>query len=123
MELNRTYTIRVLINNRLLTYTGKIISEDNFFVTFLDKYGKSVSVNKNTIPNETESPFVTSGIRIGTPAATTRGMDKKAMEEIADMITTVIENIKDEKLDPKIAKKVSKQRQDLCKRFPLYPEL
>lgn len=49
MELNRTYTIRVLINNSLLTYTGKIVSEDTFFISFLDKYGKKVSVNKATV--------------------------------------------------------------------------
>ncbi len=49
MELNRTYIIRVLINNKLLTYTGKIISEDAFFVEFLDKFQNKVSVNKSTI--------------------------------------------------------------------------
>jgi len=49
MELNKTYIIRVLINNNLLTYSGKILSEDDFFIEFLDRYGKKVSVNKNTI--------------------------------------------------------------------------
>lgn len=49
MELNRTYIIRVLIDNRLLTYTGKIISIDDFFISFLDKYGKKISVNKSNI--------------------------------------------------------------------------
>lgn len=49
MELNSTYVIRVLINNRLLTYQGKILSEDSFFITFIDKYGKEISVNKNNI--------------------------------------------------------------------------
>jgi len=49
MELNRTYTIRVLINNNLLTYTGTIISVDDFFICFKDKYNKEVSVNKNTV--------------------------------------------------------------------------
>jgi len=49
MELNKTYIIRVLINNSLLTYSGKILSEGDFFVEFLDRYGKKVSVNKNTI--------------------------------------------------------------------------
>jgi len=49
MELNRTYIIRVLINNQLLTYTGKILSEDNYFITFLDRLGKTVSVNKNNV--------------------------------------------------------------------------
>ncbi len=49
MELNKTYIIRILINNRLLTYQGTILSTDNFFVEFLDKYGKKISVNKSTI--------------------------------------------------------------------------
>lgn len=54
MELNRTYIIRILIDGRLLTYTGRIISEDNFFITFRDKFGKSVSANKNTIQSYEE---------------------------------------------------------------------
>jgi len=49
MELNKTYIIRVLINNSLLTYSGKILSEGDFFIEFLDKYGRKVSVNKNTV--------------------------------------------------------------------------
>ena len=49
MELNRTYTIRVLINNQLLTYTGRITSISDFFIEFIDKFGKKVSVNKSTV--------------------------------------------------------------------------
>lgn len=54
MELNKTYIIRVLINNNLLTYTGKIISIDEIFVSFLDKYGRNVSVNKSKIQSYEE---------------------------------------------------------------------
>jgi len=49
MELNKTYIIRVIIDGRLLTYSGTILSYDNIFVEFLDKYNKKISVNKNNI--------------------------------------------------------------------------
>jgi len=49
MEQNKTYTLRILIGEKLLTYTGKIILIDDSFVEFLDRYGKKISVNKNTI--------------------------------------------------------------------------
>lgn len=54
MELNRTYLIRVLINNQLLTYTGRVISIDDFFVTFIDKFRKRISVNKANIQSYEE---------------------------------------------------------------------
>ena len=57
MELNKTYIIRVLINNSLLTYSGKILSEGDFFIEFLDKYGRKVSVNKNTVQSFEEVNF------------------------------------------------------------------
>lgn len=63
----------------------------------LDEIG--ITVNKNTVPNETQSPFVTSGIRIGTPAITTRGLGKEEMVEIADIMNWTIEN-KDKDLTP-----------------------
>ncbi len=78
----------------------------------LDTVG--ITVNKNTIPFETLSPFVTSGIRIGTPAVTTRGFKEEDMKVIAKLINEVMEN-RD--------KDISSVRQeviDLCKRFPLY---
>jgi len=78
----------------------------------LDEVG--ITVNKNTVPNETESPFVTSGIRIGTPATTTRGFGKEEMIEIADIISWTMDN-RDGDLTP------AKQRvKDLCDKFPLY---
>jgi glycine hydroxymethyltransferase len=81
-----------------------------------------ITVNKNTIPNETRSPFVASGIRLGTPALTTRGMKEKEMEIIADLIVKVLRNIKDEEgnIDESVAKEVSSQVIELCKQFPLY---
>lgn len=81
-----------------------------------------ITVNKNTIPNETRSPFVASGIRLGTPALTTRGMKEEQMEEIAELIVTVLKNVKDEEgnIDENIAKDVSEKVLQLCKQFPLY---
>lgn len=75
-----------------------------------------ITVNKNTIPRETRSPFVTSGIRLGTPAVTTRGMKEAQMEEIGDIIASVIHNPDNEEI-----KRVSRERvEKLCKDFPLY---
>lgn len=78
----------------------------------LDEVG--ITVNKNTVPFETQSPFVTSGVRIGTPATTTRGFGKEEMVEIADIISWSIDN-KDGDLTP------AKNRvKALCEKFPLY---
>ena len=78
----------------------------------LDSIG--ITVNKNTVPNETKSPFVTSGIRIGTAAVTTRGFDEEDMKEVAALINDAIEN-KDENLSSlKIRVKA------LCSKHPLY---
>ncbi|MFN3691899.1 MAG: serine hydroxymethyltransferase [Fervidobacterium sp.] len=81
-----------------------------------------ITVNKNTIPNETRSPFVASGIRLGTPALTTRGMKEEQMEEIADLIVTVLKHIKDEEgnVEEEVAKSVTERVAQLCKEFPLY---
>lgn len=68
----------------------------------------SITCNKNTIPKDTESPFVTSGIRIGTPALTTRKMKGKEMGEIADLIDQVLRNPNDEKIKQKVRKRVRK---------------
>lgn len=78
----------------------------------LDMVG--ITVNKNTIPNETRSPFITSGIRIGTPAITTRGFKEIDMKEIASIINDVIEN-KDKDLS-----KIRKRVKVLCDKYPLY---
>ena len=78
-----------------------------------------ITLNKNTIPFEPTSPFVTSGIRIGTPAVTTRGMKEEEMVQIANMIASVLRNIDDENVIARVKDEVA----ELCQRFPLYPEL
>jgi len=78
-----------------------------------------ITVNKNTIPFETRSPFVTSGVRIGTPALTTRGMKEKEMEQIGGMIIETLQNIEDNAFHTQTRKKV----RDLCDQFPLHLEL
>ena len=75
-----------------------------------------ITVNKNTVPFETRSPFITSGVRIGTPAVTTRGMKEKEMQLIGKLIAKVIHNTKDEA----VIAQVKKQVVELCTSFPLY---
>ena len=83
----------------------------------LDKAG--ITANKNTVPFETRSPFVASGIRLGTPAVTTRGMGIEEMKQIADFIQRVREHIEDEEYLTNMKSEV----RALTARFPLYPEL
>jgi glycine hydroxymethyltransferase len=75
-----------------------------------------ITVNRNTIPFETKSPFVTSGIRIGTPALTTRGMKEEEMRHVARMIARVIEA----KGDAAVIEKVRSEVDELTRRFPIY---
>lgn len=77
-----------------------------------------ITVNKNTVPNETRSPFVTSGIRLGTPALTTRGMKESEMKQIAQWISKVIKTPTDAELKTKVRLEVKQ----LCKQFPLYAD-
>lgn len=88
--------------------TGKAAEEA------LDMAG--ITVNKNTIPNETRSPFVTSGIRIGTPAATTHGLKEKEMALVADYIFDVLKNAE----NPEVLLRVKGDVNTLMKKFPLY---
>ncbi len=78
----------------------------------------AITVNKNGIPFDTKGPQVTSGIRIGTPAVTTRGMKENEMRIIASYIADVIKNINDENRIQAVAKNVKL----LCDRFPLYQQ-
>lgn len=77
-----------------------------------------ITVNKNTIPFDTRSPSVTSGIRIGTPGVTTRGLKEQEMEEVGDYISELLNQPEDDKLIRNIKMKI----RSLCKRFPLYSE-
>jgi len=76
----------------------------------------SITLNKNMVPFDTESPFVTSGIRIGTPAMTTRGFNVQAFKHVATLINQVLQNPDDEK----IISSVSEEVRDLCQEYPLY---
>jgi len=83
----------------------------------LEKAG--ITVNKNMVPFDTRSPFITSGIRVGTPALTTRGMGPNEMVQIVNLIDRIVKNIDDED----ISKKVNAKVKELCESFPLYNEL
>jgi glycine hydroxymethyltransferase len=100
----------MLVDLRNKSLTGKVAEKS------LDAAG--ITVNKNTVPRETQSPFVTSGIRIGTPAVTTRGMKQAEMEQIAGLIDRVL-------IEPgsaEVAEQVRAEVRALAARFPLYPE-
>ena len=80
----------------------------------LDEVG--ITVNKNTIPFDTESPFITSGVRIGTPAVTTRGFKEEEMKEIASIIAMLLKNHEDESVKEEAKKRVAA----ITDRYPLY---
>ncbi|MGE5753001.1 MAG: serine hydroxymethyltransferase [Deltaproteobacteria bacterium] len=99
-----------LVNLKDTPLTGKEAQEA------LDRVG--ITVNKNTVPFETRSPFVTSGIRAGTPAVTTRGMKEREMERIGNWIADILSAPG----DPAVEKRVAAAVRDLCDAFPLYPD-
>lgn len=101
----------MLIDLRNKNITGKKAQET------LDK--AHITLNKNAVPFDDKSPFVTSGIRIGVPAVTTRGMKEEHMQTVVDFIHTVLMNIEDENLVRKTAGEVH----EFMEQFPLYPEL
>lgn len=101
----------VLIDLRSLGITGKIAEN------VLDEIG--ITVNKNAIPYDPEKPFVTSGVRVGTAAVTSRGFDQEAMKEVGSIIALALKHHEDEaKLE-----EAKKRVYDLTARFPLYNEL
>ncbi|WP_071517974.1 serine hydroxymethyltransferase [Geitlerinema sp. PCC 9228] len=101
----------VLVDLRSIGMTGKradrLVSEAN------------ITANKNTVPFDPESPFVTSGLRLGTPAVTTRGMGTDEFIEIANIIADLLLNPEDESVKSDCRQRVA----NLCDRFPLYPHL
>ena len=106
-----TSTHLVLIDLRLNSLTGKIAE------SILDAVG--ITVNKNTIPFDPESPFVTSGIRLGTSSVTTRGMKEKEMDQLAEFIHRALTHQDDSRVKATLAAEVKA----LVGSFPLYPEL
>ncbi|HUU75977.1 MAG TPA: serine hydroxymethyltransferase [Methanoregulaceae archaeon] len=78
----------------------------------------NITVNKNTIPNESRSPFVTSGLRVGTPAVTTRGMKEEEMRIIGEYISTILKDIHNDSM----VKKIKEEVREMATKFPLYPQ-
>ena len=102
------HLILVDLSNREITGKDAEIALDHAGIT----------VNKNTVPNEKRSPFITSGVRIGSPALTTRGMKESEMKIIAGWIGQVLNGSKDEAL----LKKIKGQAKELCLKFPIYSQ-
>ncbi|MBA4348754.1 MAG: serine hydroxymethyltransferase [Thermodesulfovibrio sp.] len=98
----------MLVDLSNMNITGKEAEEA------LDKTG--ITVNKNSIPYDERPPTVTSGIRLGTPCVTTRGMGEKEMDEIADIISNVIRNIN----NPSLIAEMNKKVKPLCEKYPIY---
>jgi glycine hydroxymethyltransferase len=101
----------MLVDLRSKNVTGKDAQEA------LDEAG--ITVNKNAVPFDDKSPLITSGIRIGTPALTTRGMKEAEMEYVGELINEVVTNMGKTDVYKAVAKKV----EDLCSKFALYPQL
>ncbi len=99
----------MLVDLRRSELTGKVAQET------LDK--ARITVNRNSVPFDTRSPFVTSGIRVGTPAVTSRGMKEKEMAAIGDFISRALDHVGDEQVLSSVAAEVGA----LCKKFPVYP--
>lgn len=106
-----TDTHVLLADMKAIGITGKVAQ------TVLDEIG--ITANRNTIPFETLSPFVTSGIRLGSPALTTRGLKEEDFKEVADIIATVVKNPEDAAIKASCADRVAA----LCRKYPLYKDL
>jgi glycine hydroxymethyltransferase len=101
----------VLVDVSKIGLTGKVAEH------LLDEV--NITTNKNTIPFDAESPFVTSGVRMGTPAVTTRGFDEEAMKELASIIALALKNPEDAAKHDEARQRVAA----LCQRFPMYEGL
>jgi glycine hydroxymethyltransferase len=132
----KEYQVQVVKNAKtfaktLMSRGFKIVSDgtDNhlFLIDLSDKNvtGKEadsalgsahITVNKNSIPNDTRSPFITSGIRIGTPAVTTRGFKEPEIIELANWVADILEDAN----NPQVIESVKSKVLTLCKRFPVY---
>jgi glycine hydroxymethyltransferase len=99
----------MLVDLRQSELTGKVAQET------LDR--ARITVNRNAVPFDTRSPFVTSGIRIGTPAVTSRGMKEKEMGVVGELIAKALDHVGDENVLSEVANEVAA----LCKKFPVYP--
>jgi glycine hydroxymethyltransferase len=108
---NGTDNHLMLLDLRNKNVTGKDAQEA------LDEAG--ITVNKNGVPFDDKSPLITSGIRIGTAALTTRGMKENEMKTVGDLIDEVLQNVGKTDVYENVKKKVF----DLCSAFPLYKEL
>ena len=104
-----THVVLIDLSNK--DVTGKLAEKT------LEKAG--ITVNKNMVPFDKRSPFITSGIRIGSPAITTRGMKQNEMVQVINLIDKIITNIEDQS----IIEKVKIEVESLCSSFPLYSEL
>ncbi|HEC27975.1 MAG TPA: serine hydroxymethyltransferase [Gammaproteobacteria bacterium] len=134
----RQYQQQVLDNARAMAgvfiHRGyKVVSggTDNhlFLLDFIEKgfTGKAadaalgnahITVNKNAVPNDPQSPFVTSGIRVGTPAVTTRGFNKEDVSELANWMCDILDDLENEDVIGQVRSKVA----DICKRYPVYSQ-
>jgi glycine hydroxymethyltransferase len=101
----------MLVDLRSIGMTGKVADQ------LVSKV--NITANKNTVPFDPESPFVTSGLRLGSPAMTTRGMGVAEFTEIGNIIADRLLNPEDEAIAQDCQQRVA----DLCSRFPLYPHL
>ncbi len=99
----------MLVDLSNFNVTGKEVEEA------LDEAG--ITVNKNAVPYDDKPPTITSGVRLGTPSVTTRGMGLAEMDEIADIIAAIVRNIDNSTLIAEMRKRVKV----LCDRFPIYP--
>lgn len=133
----KTYQQQILNNARTMAKTiiargYNVVSggTDNhlFLIDLVDKkitgkdadaaLGKAyITVNKNAVPNDPQSPFITSGLRLGSPAITTRGFKEKECELLANWVCDVLDDIQDEETIARVRQNVL----DICKQFPVYP--